>query len=207
MTDLHRGYDLTSVLENVAQAHYERQRAEIIRRSGGTNEPPPWEEWSSQYDKTQVKQSLLPLVTDVIEQLEEHQPGRVAMRPYGFDEASLEERKDPRFYENQPAQRDPETATVWTLHLNPPSFMVNIIIERMSTYPEVITGEFVIGTSWQEWSERPPLNEDDVHLQFYYRVHDKDDAVRVGNFLHAVACFAANVEDMNFSLCWAVDDR
>lgn len=204
MTDTYRGYDLTSVLEAVAESRYETDRNAIIDASDGTKHPPTWEDLHA-HTQLQIKQMLLPIVSNVIEQLEQHQPARVQMRPYGYNEAATAERDDPRFYENDLAQHEAETCTVWVYQCNPPAFMVNVLIERMSTFPELMTGEFQVGDSWAE-SGVPCRNDEDVRLRFWFRAHDQHDAANLYNLLHAVACFAAGVDDMNDELTLSGDE-
>jgi hypothetical protein len=171
VTDLFRGYDLTTVAETVAEKQYNRLRQKVLSRDPvAADDPdrvPTWESLSP-VDKRNYKESLLPVITDVLDALESDQvkPTEAKqMVPYGYNNG---DRRDPRWYENQhPLQHDTTTATVWTLHLNVRPEHKDAVLERMSVMPEV-TGEFTYdGDSWKEWGEATK-NASDQHLAVYF---------------------------------------
>lgn len=166
MTDLFRGYDLTTVADKVAESQWMKRREEALSRGFEAEKIPPWHELEP-LAKLNFKSSLLPVITDVLDALESDQvkPTEAKkMVPYGFNEG---DRSDPRWYENQlPTQHDTATATVWTLHINVHPSAKDAMLERASVLPET-TGEFIYGDSWREWGEE---TDDDTnrHLGIYF---------------------------------------
>lgn len=166
MTDLFRGYDLTTVADQVAEAHWGRQlaAAKIAEESKAQR---TWDKLPANI-KHSVKSGLLPIITDVLNALESDQvkPTEAKqMVEYGYDKG---DRADPRWYENQhPLQHDTATATVWALHLNLHESVLKPVLERMSVLPET-TGEYTYGDSFREWGATPPDDESDGHLVIYF---------------------------------------
>lgn len=193
MTDLFRGYDLTTVADKVAESAWTRLLNEA-RDKGFEKEVPEWADLGA-VQKLNYKTTLLPIITDVLDALESEQvkptEGR-QMVPYAYDTG---DRDDPRWYENQEHQHSTETATVWALHLHPPyadkepgeNFFRDRILERMSVLPEP-TGEFTFGDSWTEWGE-PAHDEDDLHMVVYFHA-TPDRAKGIGMHLANHAAFA-----------------
>jgi len=86
------------------------------------------------------------------------------------------DRSDPRWYENQPEQLDPQKATVWALHLHVDADEYHKIMKVAPNLPR-ITGEYTYGDSWLEWGEENK-GDDDGHLVLYFDAyHDHADAV------------------------------
>lgn len=193
MTDLFRGYDLTTVLEAVAEKQWTRHRTEGIERHGFKPDGIP--EWDAlgAVQKRNYKQTLLAVVTDVLEALESDQvlPTEAKqMIPYEFTKG---DRDDPRWYENQhPLQHDTSKATVWTLHVEAGPKIVQPILERMSVLPET-TGEYLFaGDKWVEWGT--PIESqsvlDEQHLAIYFHATPAT-ALEVGTRLAEYATQAA----------------
>jgi hypothetical protein len=199
MTDLFRGYDLTTVADKVAEAHYNR-----IKHAAENKYPPEADgspakgnprltEWVDldRYQKSQIKAELLPLITDVLEALESDQVKPTEARQMVEYDYNNGNRSDPRWYENQDHQHSTETATVWALHLHVPADFSgenrDRILERMSILPEP-TGEYTWGDSWRQWCE-PPEGIGDVRLCIYFHA-TPDRASAVGGHLATHATFA-----------------
>lgn len=205
MTDLFRGYDLTTVVEKVAQKHYERtiesikqvqQNDEAQRIAEGQGMEPAntpqyyaWEDLSP-VDKRNFKESVLPLITDVLDALESDQvkPTEAKqMYEYPYLNAGVD-RHDPRFYENVDIMHDVKTSTVWALHLNIHPKCKDAVLERMSILPEP-TGEYTYGDSWTEWGEGTS-DDADRHLTIYFDATPAK-AAAIGYHLANHATFAA----------------
>lgn len=69
MTDTYKGHDLTTMLEQVAEARYERDRRDLFQRSGGKTDLIPWDKVTT-FAKQQIKSALLPVVTDVLDAIQ-----------------------------------------------------------------------------------------------------------------------------------------
>lgn len=188
MTDLFRGYDLTTVLDTVSEKRWTAAREDALKNSVVTPEEyPDWENLSAVH-KRNFKESLLPVVTDVLEALESDQVKPTeAKQMVDYDYLNAD-RKDPRFYENQPEQHDTATATVWALHLHVHPSVADAVLERMSVMPET-TGEFTFGDSWRQWGE-PTEGEHDGHMVVYFHATPVQ-AAAIGFNLANHATFAA----------------
>jgi len=166
MTDLFRGYDLTSVVDKVAEASWERILNEARQRGYG-KEVKEWNDLGP-IEKHNYKGTLLPLITDVLNALESDQvqPTEAkVMYVYGFEGTNVSGH-DPRFYENVDTMHSLDTCTVWALHMHVHPSAVNAMLERAAVLTET-TGEYTYGDSWTEWGEE---TEDDAdrHQTVYF---------------------------------------
>lgn len=173
MTDLFRGYDLTTVVDRTAERAWTRMYEEAVAK-GFDKGISAWDSLDL-VQKRNYKETLLPIVTDVLEALESDKvlPTEAKqMVPYAYIKS---DRDDPRWYENQhPLQHDTSTATVWCLHVEAGPKIVQPILERMSVLPET-TGEYLFdGDKWVEWGtpiedrSGGPAGLDEQHLAIYF---------------------------------------
>lgn len=169
MTDLFRGYDLTTVADKVAEAQWAKRRDEALSRGFEVQDLPEWADVPP-VGKHNFKSNLLPIITDVLEALESDQVKPTEgkeMVEYDYGNSKLAGRDDPRWYENQhPDQHDVSKATVWVMHMPLAEEGLPAALERMSVMPET-TGEYTFGDSWIEWGE-PATEDSGKRLGIYF---------------------------------------
>lgn len=165
MTDLFRGYDLTTVVEKVAESEYNRGR-EAARADFPDEVDKEFSEWGvlSPHVKHTFKSNLLPIVTAVLEALESDQVKPTEGKQ--MFEYEFKSHDDPKLYENRPAMHDKTKCFVWALHMNVHPSALPAMLERASVLDET-TGEYTYGDSWTEWGE---VTDDDAnrHLVIYF---------------------------------------
>lgn len=185
MNDMFRGYDLSAVIETVAEKEFDRRREGAMKSGYSPDALPTWAQIPP-VARHGFKASILPLVTDILDALEGAKPEVKRMVFYDY---LNNDRSDPRWYENQhPEQHDVKTATVWALHINLHASCKDAVLERLALVPEV-TGEYTYGDSWGQWGEEVE-GDDDGHMVIYFH-SPPEQATFIGYHLANHVTFAA----------------
>lgn len=187
MTDLFRGYDLTTVADKVAEAQWARLLSEA-REKGFNKEVPEWDTLGA-VQKLNYKSTLLPIITSVLEALESEQVKPTEAKiMHVYDWTSFQQRETGiAGYEDDVNQHDKATCTTWVLHMNLHPLVKDAVLERMAVLPET-TGEYTYGDSWTEWGE-PTTDDTDRHMAIYFDATPRR-AAEIGTHLANHATFA-----------------
>lgn len=184
MTDLFRGYDLTTIADEVAQTEWDRL---VAQRATAGVPGPVWDNLDK-FTRQQFKSNLLPIITAVLDAIDKAEANAIKPKQMVDYDYANADRTDPRWYENQDHQHDVTTATVWVLHLHVRPEDKDAVLERMALHA-CPTGEYTYGDSWRQWMETSE-GDDDVRLGIYINA-PTDSAARLADTLALNAAFAS----------------
>jgi hypothetical protein len=70
MTNAYKDHDLTTIVERVAKARYERDRNAVMDRTAGAMQPPAWGDLDA-LQRHEILSLVTPIVVDVIDAITE----------------------------------------------------------------------------------------------------------------------------------------